>query len=191
MKKISPLTIGAMALMLMAPLPAGAHGDHRDVVKDGRSNVIKNTFGNCVRTQWLNDRDDCGGATKNSVTLNKEMLTIYFGFDSVQLTPAAMNKLNHLADILKRANNIASVNIVGYADQIGNNNYNYRLSMRRADAVKTYLASQGYANTAKTEVRAFGESAPVSDCRGVKGEELKACLWRDRRVEVELNMLKK
>ena len=84
MKKLSLLTLGAMALMLAAPLSAGAQSDNRDVVKDERSNVVKNTFGNCVRTKWLNDRDDCGAA--GGVTLNKEMLTIYFGFDSAQLT---------------------------------------------------------------------------------------------------------
>ncbi|MFO1243548.1 MAG: OmpA family protein [Rickettsiales bacterium] len=186
MKKMSLIALGALAALWAAPVSVGAQPDNRDVVKDERSNV-KNTFGNCVRTKWMNNRDDCGAG----VTIDKEMLTVYFAFDSAQLTPAATNKLNNLVNILKRANNVASVNIVGYADQIGNNNYNYRLSARRADAVKNYLSSRGYNNLNKTEVRAFGESAPVSDCRGVKGNELKACLWRDRRVEVELNMVKR
>lgn len=187
MKKMSLIALGALAALWAAPVSVGAQPDNRDVVKDQRGNVIKNTFGNCVRTKWANDRDECSAG----VTIDKEMLTVYFAFDSAQLTPAATNKLNNLVNILKRANNVASINIVGYADMIGNNNYNYRLSARRAEAVENYIASRGYTNLNKTEVRAFGESAPVSDCKGVKGNELKACLWRDRRVEVELNMVKR
>ena len=175
MNKLVKATVVAAAGALM--LAGAAQAGPRDVVKDERANVVVNTFGNCVRTKWQSRSDECFA----------ESYVVYFDFNSSRLTPAARAKLDSLVDVIKNSETVSNVNIVGYADMIGSNDYNYRLSQRRANSVKNYLASKGYYNTAATEVRAQGESAPVSNCDGVTGNELRACLWRDRRVEIELN----
>lgn len=179
MKTFLKTTLMAVAVMAVAATAqAGMHGPH-DVVKDERMNIVVNTFGNCVRTKWAADYDECGAT--------RESRTVYFDFDSARLTPAAKAKLDSLVDIIKSSTSVESVDIVGFADRIGSSDYNYRLSQRRARAVQDYLASRGYYDTRKTDVRSFGESRPVSNCEGVTGNELRACLWRDRRVEIELN----
>lgn len=170
-------TAGAMALA------GAAYAGPKDVVKDERGNIVVNTFGNCVRTKWSAAYDECND-------LGIEARTVYFDFDSAALTPAAKAKLDSLVDIIASSTEVESVSIVGYADAIGGADYNYRLSQRRAKAVEDYLAAKGYLDTKSTDVRAFGEDVPVSNCAGVKGNELKACLWRDRRVEIELNFFK-
>ena len=176
------LAAAAGAVVLAAQAVAGP-ADVRDVVKDERGNLITNTWGHCVRTKWTSGHDGC-------VNLGIEARTVYFDFDSSRLTPAAKAKLDSLVDIIKNSTQVESVSIVGYADMIGSSDYNYRLSKRRAKAVQSYLASKGYYDTQNTDVRSFGEDIPVSNCSGVKGNELKACLWRDRRVEIELNFYK-
>lgn len=184
MKKTAMMLVAST--ILMAPLGGQAQADLRDVVKDRHGNVIVNNFDNCVRTRWDGGADECMG----EVTMDREALTAYFAFDSAELTPAAMAKLDSVASILGRSESVESVSIVGYADTIGNTDYNYNLSRRRADAVRNYLASQGYLKTGDVQVRALGEEAPVSNCEGMGRNEKIACLWRDRRVEIELNVAK-
>lgn len=181
MKTFTKIVMAAAASTMLLAGAAQA-GSVKDVVTDERNNVVVNTFGNCVRTKWDATHDKCG------FDLSIEARTVYFDFDSASLTPAARAKLDSLVDIIMNSSEVDSVNIVGYADMIGSKDYNYRLSMRRAKSVESYLASKGYFDTRSTEVRALGEAAPVSNCAGVKGQELKACLWRDRRVEIELNL---
>lgn len=175
MNKVVMCSLLAGAVMAFAPLSsASAAGEMKKVVHDTNAHVVKNTFGNCVITQWDSATDECMG---------EENLAIYFGFDSAVLTAEAYGKLDGIVEAIK---NNGTVDIIGFADAIGANDYNYNLSQRRAEAVQQYLASRGV-DTANVSVRGFGEDAPQSDCSGVRGEELKACLWRDRRVEVKLN----
>lgn len=175
MKKVAMYSLMAGAVMAFVPLStASAAGEMKKVVHDTNAHVVKNTFGNCVITKWDAAMSECEGA---------DNLAIYFGFDSAVLTAEAYAKLDGIVDAIK---NNGTVDIIGFADAIGTNNYNYTLSERRAAAVEQYLSSRGV-NTANVTVRGFGEDAPMSDCSGVRGEELKACLWRDRRVEIKLN----
>lgn len=178
MKSFLKVTLATAAVAFAA---TAAQATPQDVVKDERANIVTNTFGNCVRTKWTANYDECGQ------NIGLEARTVYFDFDSASLTPAAQAKLDSLVDIIKSSTQVDSVSIIGYADSIGSTDYNYRLSQRRARAVEDYLSSKGYYNTESTDIRSFGEDVPVSNCAGVRGNELKACLWRDRRVEVELN----
>lgn len=180
MKTFLKITVSAAALIGVATAAVAGHGGMHKVVKDERGNVVVNTFDNCVRTKWSARNDECTHASR-------EARTVYFDFNRSSLTPAAKAKLDSLVDIIKNSTSVDGVSIVGYADRIGSDEYNYSLSQRRAKAVQRYLASRGYYDTRSTEVRSFGESRPVSDCEGVTGKELRACLWRDRRVEIELN----
>lgn len=177
--------LAAAGAAAVASAATAGPADVRDVVKDERGTIILNTFGNCVRTKWESNHDECMGTA--SAAIGVEARTVYFDFDSAELTPAARAKLDSLVDIITNSTKVQNVSIIGYADMIGSSDYNYRLSKRRAKSVQDYLASKGYYDTANTDVRSFGEDVPVSNCAGVKGNELKACLWRDRRVEIELN----
>ncbi len=172
--------VSLLAVALMGSAGAlNAQSPYKDVVKDVRGNVIKNTWNNCVITKWDAATNECDG-------IDSDLLAVYFGFDSDVLTPAAQQKLDTLVGLLG-SSSVSSVSIVGYADPIGNSDYNYNLSNRRAASVVKYLQSRGYLNAQTLDVRGLGESAPISECAGLGGAEQKACLWRDRRVEIKLN----
>ena len=80
--------------------------------------------------------------------------------------------------------------IVGYADRLGDNAYNEKLSMNRADSVRKQLQQNGVVTAQKTEVRWLGETVPVTNCPDSLGRtELIECLQKDRRVEVEVDYL--
>ena len=76
---------------------------------------------------------------------------------------------------------------VGHTDRLGNEDYNKKLSVKRAEAVKSYLVSAKGVDPSNVFVDGKGETDPVTGttCRG-KGSKLIACLQPDRRVEIEI-----
>ena len=84
---------------------------------------------------------------------------------------------------------VSSVTINGHADRIGSNEYNQKLSEKRAEVVKAYLVGQGVpANNVDTF--GFGKTQPaqgVAKCEdSLARPKLIECLQPHRRVEVEL-----
>jgi OOP family OmpA-OmpF porin len=83
-----------------------------------------------------------------------------------------------------------TITVEGYTDRLGSDAYNQKLSVERADAVKTYLADSKGIDPAKISAVGHGKSAPVTkpdECRGEKrSPALIACLQPDRRVEIEV-----
>jgi outer membrane protein OmpA-like peptidoglycan-associated protein len=162
-----------------------AYGGGHDAVRNFSGDVIRNTWQNCVITKWQSGEAGCDAEVKEAIST--ELLSVYFDFDSAVLTPVAQEKLDQMVALLHSAPHVKNVDVVGYADHLGNSDYNYALSLRRANAVRAYLASKGYVNTQKVFVEALGSSQPVAQCNGLAGSAEKSCLWRDRRVEIKLN----
>ena len=176
----------ATACVMLAPA-AFAAPHMKDVVKDERGNVVMNTFGNCVITKWDAVTDECLG---DGLQLSKEQRTVYFDFNKSTLNAKEKAKLDSLASVIKSSNSVESVDIVGFADMIGTSSYNKQLSLRRANTVKSYLASKGL-KTRNARVEAMGDKMPVTKCDpNLARAELIACLAADRRVEVQLNVKK-
>jgi OOP family OmpA-OmpF porin len=109
-----------------------------------------------------------------------------FDFDKAVLKPDAKSMLDELASTLRGAE-YDVILAVGHADRIGNEQYNQKLSLRRANAVKQYLVSKGIEEN-RISVEGKGESEPVTgaECKGLKGNKLIQCLQPDRRVDVEV-----
>ena len=175
----------------------------KDAARDARGNFVTTKNGDCVRTRWSDSTDPCAPPAPapapvvveekkvevvSAKTLQQEQRTLYFDFNKADLTPDSINKLNNMADLLKADKNVKDAKIVGYADRIGSDEYNEKLSKKRAKAVQDYLTSRGYLNANSTEVRWLGESVPVTKCDPkLKRPEAIKCLAHDRRVEVEIN----
>ena len=109
--------------------------------------------------------------------------TELFEFDRAELRmPQA--KLDEVAVALSNNPQLNNITISGYTDRLGSDQYNMKLSQRRADAVKAYLTNKGIAASRLTAV-AKGESNPVVVCTNKKRADLINCLEPNRRVEVE------
>lgn len=110
-----------------------------------------------------------------------------FDFDKAILKPDAKSMLDELVSTLRGAE-YDVILAVGHADRIGSEEYNKKLSLRRANAVKQYLVSKGIADN-RIYVEGKGEAEPVTtpaDCKGQRGNKLIQCLQPDRRVDVEV-----
>lgn len=81
--------------------------------------------------------------------------TIYFGFDSAELTEEAQPVLQQaVAEFRRRAD--ARIDVAGHADRAGSVEYNRALSKRRADAVRDALAASGV-TAGRIDEAALGE----------------------------------
>jgi OmpA-OmpF porin, OOP family len=111
-------------------------------------------------------------------------LDTLFDFDSATLKADADTALDALAQQIGQAD-YQTVDIVGHADRIGAPLYNQRLSERRAQAVRAYLATHGV-DESKISFSGVGSSDPATgtQCKGLRGARLIACLQPDRYAEV-------
>lgn len=109
--------------------------------------------------------------------------TELFAFDSSTLQ-GMQPKLDEVATALRSNGDIQNVVITGYTDRIGSTSYNQGLSERRANAVKSYLASKGV-QASRLTAQGKGEANPVVTCSNKQLPALITCLEPNRRVEVE------
>ena len=114
-----------------------------------------------------------------------------FAFDKSVLKPEGKTLLDDFARQLGGAQ-YEAILVTGHTDRFGSNEYNQRLSERRANAVKEYLVSKDIpADRIKAEGK--GETQPVTlpgDCKGAQSVKVIACLQPDRRVHVEVTAVK-
>ena len=102
----------------------------------------------------------------------------FFDFDKYVLKPEGKAKLDDLVGKVKGVN-LEVIIAVGHTDSIGTVEYNQKLSVRRAEAVKAYLVSKGIEkNRVYTEGK--GEKQPVADNKTAEGRA------KNRRVEIEV-----
>jgi outer membrane protein OmpA-like peptidoglycan-associated protein len=83
---------------------------------------------------------------------------ILFGYDRADLSNSAEQNLNKLADVLKKYPD-TNIEIQGHTDDRGSDDYNMRLSERRASSVATYLRAKGITSN-RIVTKGYGESAP-------------------------------
>ena len=103
---------------------------------------------------------------------------VLFDFDKSVIKPEGRSKLDDLSSKMKGLN-LEVVIAIGHADSIGSDEYNQRLSVRRAESVKAYLTSKGIeANRVYTEGK--GEKQPVASNRTSDGRA------KNRRTEIEV-----
>lgn len=187
LKKASLLA--AVGVMLVPAATFAAMERAHDVVKDARGNVVTSTNGNCVITKWESNGDACKGHVPFT-KLTREQRTVYFDFNKSTLNASEKTKLDSVSKILLGSKEVESVDIVGYADEIGKTSYNKRLSAKRAQTVKSYLAAKGL-KTRKVRVEGLGEVNSVTHCDPkMDRAALISCLAPDRRVEIEVNVKK-
>jgi OOP family OmpA-OmpF porin len=106
-------------------------------------------------------------ATSSKVTLLADAL---FDFDKSTLKPEGVQKLNGLVQKLKDVT-VEVIIVVGFTDSVGGLDYNKKLSLRRAEAVKAHLVKNGIETSrVYTEGKAFAE--PVGDNKTAVGRAL-------------------
>jgi outer membrane protein OmpA-like peptidoglycan-associated protein len=104
------------------------------------------------------------------------MSDVLFAFNQYALKPDTREKLAKVSGILLSYPGL-KVQIEGYTDNVGSDEYNQKLSQQRADGVHDYLVSQGVPATDVTSI-GYGTSNPVADNSTAAGRS------QNRRVQL-------
>lgn len=99
-----------------------------------------------------------------------------FDTDSTAIKPGFHSTMNKLADVVVRYNK-TSLTVVGHTDNVGSNDYNQKLSERRAHSVAQYLESRRV-NSMRLALSGKGETQPVASNASEGGRQA------NRRVEI-------
>jgi OmpA-OmpF porin, OOP family len=106
--------------------------------------------------------------------------TALFDFDKYALKPAGKEAITGIDDEIKSSESkVIDINVVGYTDSIGTEEYNQELSVRRANAVKDYMVSEGI-DPGIIDVKGMGEADPVASNATAEGRA------QNRRVEISV-----
>ncbi|CAK0771607.1 OmpA-OmpF porin, OOP family [Gammaproteobacteria bacterium] len=188
---IPTLCLGLGGIANSAPL------DDRGYVFDTQGEVVKDNYGDCVRSTFPQSEvpDACGGEKKKvepkpparveraapppaphveKTSLEAKAL---FATNKFVLKPAGKASLDKLAREIKSISGVHEIHVIGHTDSKGSAAYNQRLSEQRARTVKDYLHFKGLRNIT-AEGRGLRE--PVASNATESGRA------QNRRVEVEV-----
>jgi len=122
--------------------------------------------------------------SKESIETKKEILKItatsevvHFAFDSADFPAADYRVLSQIAKILRQLSDF-KVKIEGHTDNIGDEEYNKKLSLKRAETIKRYFVEIENFPSDKFIVKGFGEENPVAPNNTLEGRV------KNRRVEI-------
>ncbi len=109
----------------------------------------------------------------------ESLQTINFDFDRSHIDARAARRLSENVEFLKQGPNYR-IRVDAYTDHVGGDQYNLRLSQRRANAVVTFYRENGISED-RIESRGLGK-VPVSQC-GPDGDPDGRGCRADRRAE--------
>ena len=104
---------------------------------------------------------------------------VFFESDQTDLSPQAIATLDKQAQWLQTYNRY-SFTIEGHADERGTREYNIALGARRAQSVRTFLASRGI-DPSRMRTISYGKERPVAVCNDI------SCWSQNRRAVTVLN----
>jgi outer membrane protein OmpA-like peptidoglycan-associated protein len=107
------------------------------------------------------------------------MSDVLFDFGKYTLKPEAREKLAKVSGIILGHPGL-TLQVEGYTDNVGSEQFNQKLSEQRAGAVRDYLVSQGIKDTDVT-AQGFGMSNPIASNATADGRA------KNRRVQIVVN----
>jgi peptidoglycan-associated lipoprotein len=103
-----------------------------------------------------------------------------FRFGAVDLPDEAKSAIDSMVTNLKEQKSAVWIEIEGHTDNVGGKEFNERLGMERAEAVKRYLYEQHQVPLHKINVISYGEDKPVAPNRTRDGRA------QNRRVVIKV-----
>ncbi|MEO0437990.1 MAG: OmpA family protein [Pseudomonadota bacterium] len=153
---------------------AGVAVDSVGCALDSDGDGVPDFRDDCRNTPTGVTVDSRGCPVKDEVVLTVDRLG--FAFDSFALDAPSQAALDAAVDVIKSHSSV-QLDVVGYTDSRGTDEYNQTLSERRAQAAVDYLVSKG---VSRDQLRPIGrgESSPVASNDTDDGRA------RNRRVEL-------
>jgi OOP family OmpA-OmpF porin len=159
---------------------------------DDDGDGVANKFDKCpsTPTNTVVDGSGCPLNTPREIIREKVIVTeadrkivdeaiknLEFDLGKSTIRPTSYQTLNRVAALLVEKN--FSLKLAGHTDNTGSMALNLSLSKDRAEAIKSYLVSQG-ANASRIEATGYGPNQPIASNKTAEGRQ------KNRRVEFSL-----
>jgi len=149
------------------PPPAPAPKKVEDLDSDGDG--VPDSQDKCPNTPKgiKVDKVGCPEAIPEKVSIT---LLIEFDFDKAVVKPKYHGDIERVANFLQ-AYPKTGVDLEGHTDSKGSDEYNMKLSQRRADNVKKYIVEKFNIDAARISTAGYGESQPVASNETDEGRQ--------------------
>ena len=139
-----------------------------------------------VETETVSSEDSMIDSSSNSNSssmsmsdVESQLSAVYFGFDKFDLDSDMQTKISAAAELGKSGAVDYNVKLEGNCDEWGSDEYNFALGLKRANAVKKALVSEGV-NANRISMVSYGESNPTCS------DKTQECWSKNRRVDFKL-----
>ena len=123
----------------------------------------------------------------DSINISDKPLMVYFDFDKSVVKKEGVMVLNEVVSILKKYPSISlTLDINGYTDALGSDEYNQKLGQTRAEACKAYIVSQGI-ESSRMVLTSFGKKSPAVANTTANNTDNPEGRALNRRVEIKIN----
>jgi len=185
-------TIVLVGLGLTGGMVSAAPG----YVDNSGTSITRTGSGDCLHTGRWSEQNTIAECDPEIVAVRKELKPIQleadalFEFDSATLTDAGRTRLDDVLSQLPDPSMLQDKRIIitGYTDRLGPDEYNKKLSEKRAQAVHDYLVSRGMRDEV-IDAQGLGAAQPLVSCEGERGNALIDCLAPNRRTEIEFSAM--
>jgi outer membrane protein OmpA-like peptidoglycan-associated protein len=178
-KRIFAVMISLLILALLSFMPRPA-GSQEGRIKVLETKVLDLTF--TVKDMGEKVQDVRLKETKSEIRIELAA-DVLFDFDKADILPKAREALKQTAEVIReKAKGV--VHIEGHTDSKGSDAYNQKLSERRANAVKDWLANREGLKNVRFATRGFGAQKPVAPNTKPDGSDDPDGRQKNRRVEI-------
>lgn len=141
---------------------SGVTVDTKGVAVDQNENGIPDELESSLDARYARKGEMSGSSSGGDIIkklIDDGYVNVYFQFNSTQPEVYSYESINYLIKYMKE-NPSANADLIGYADEIGNTQYNQNLSERRAQKVKDILVASGV-ESGRLTVTGNGEDTSV------------------------------
>jgi outer membrane protein OmpA-like peptidoglycan-associated protein len=171
------ISLSVLALLSFMPRAAGSQEGETRVLE---TKVLDLTF--TVQDMGGKVRDVQLKETESEIRIELAA-DVLFDFDKADILPKAREAMKQTAEVIREKAK-GDVRIEGHTDSKGSDAYNQKLSERRANAVRDWLANREGLKNMRFATRGFGAKKPVAPNTTPDGSDDPEGRQKNRRVEI-------
>src|SRR6218665_964983 len=149
-------------------------------VKDQDGDEVADDLDNCPNEKGLASNQGCPEQEPQFVVITKDKIeikeSVFFATNEAVIQSRSFGMLDQLARVIQLHPEIKQIVVEGHSDTQGNAEANRKLSLARAQSVKTYLVNKGV-EASRLEAKGYGPDRPIASNETAEGRAA------NRRVE--------